>query len=204
MTMGQLRARLEDEKAVRRTAILEAAVTLWQETGFAAFHMADLAKRAGLAKGTLYIYFSTKEHLFFALVDTRLHAWMQAVQAGLAKLRNAGAKEVSRIVCRTFEADPLLDRMLPLLENTLEPATPEEVRSDFRLRSAEGATALAGALESAMPDLQKGQGLEAYSMIRIVHAGYRLTSTSAEPAGLETALAHALRGVARKKHKKKK
>jgi len=203
MTMGQLRARMEDEKAVRRTAILEAAGALWQETGFAGFHMADVAKRTALAKGTLYIYFSTREHLFLALVDTRLHAWMDRMQAAFAKVRDkAGAKEAARIVCRALEADPLLDQLLPLLESSLEPGAPDAVRQEFRARLEEHTAALAAELEAAMPDLQKGQGLEAFRMIRIVHTGHRLIPASCPRDEFETMLAHALRGVARKKKKK--
>jgi TetR/AcrR family transcriptional regulator, transcriptional repressor for nem operon len=48
---------------VRREQLLDAAATLLVEKGFAAMTVADVAERAGVAKGTVYLYFDTKEAL---------------------------------------------------------------------------------------------------------------------------------------------
>ena len=53
---------------VRRQAILEAALFVFAERGFAAARLDDVAARAGVAKGTLYLYFQSKEALFEALI----------------------------------------------------------------------------------------------------------------------------------------
>jgi AcrR family transcriptional regulator len=53
---------------VRRQAILEAALSEFAERGFAAARLDDVAARAGVAKGTLYLYFQSKEALFEALI----------------------------------------------------------------------------------------------------------------------------------------
>src|SRR5262245_13786089 len=52
----------------RRGAILAAALTVFASHGFAAARLDDVAARAGVAKGTLYLYFRDKEALFEALV----------------------------------------------------------------------------------------------------------------------------------------
>jgi AcrR family transcriptional regulator len=57
------------EKTARtRAAIIEAAMAEFLESGFAATTMAGIARRAGLAKGTPYLYFETKEALFAGIV----------------------------------------------------------------------------------------------------------------------------------------
>ncbi|MDR7260087.1 AcrR family transcriptional regulator [Sphingomonas sp. BE270] len=57
------------EKTARtREAIVQAAIKEFLSRGFAASTMAGVAKRAGVAKGTPYIYFSTKEDLFAGMV----------------------------------------------------------------------------------------------------------------------------------------
>ena len=48
----------------RQQAILEAALDVFSEHGFAAARLDDVASRAGIAKGTLYLYFPDKETLF--------------------------------------------------------------------------------------------------------------------------------------------
>jgi len=68
------RARSEDEKEGRRAAILDAARNYVAESGFDVVTMSGLARRAGLAKGTLYLYFRTKEELFLSLFTDLIHA----------------------------------------------------------------------------------------------------------------------------------
>jgi AcrR family transcriptional regulator len=52
------------EPAARKQAILDAALTVFSERGFEAARLDDIAVRAGVAKGTLYLYFNDKEGLF--------------------------------------------------------------------------------------------------------------------------------------------
>lgn len=54
---------------IRPDAILDSALTEFQEKGFAATRMEDIAIGAGLSKGALYLYFKSKEALFQALVQ---------------------------------------------------------------------------------------------------------------------------------------
>lgn len=58
--------------AARREAILAAALDEFAERGFAAARLDDVAARAGVAKGTIYLYFSDKENLFQELVRAML------------------------------------------------------------------------------------------------------------------------------------
>lgn len=53
-------------KEARPSEIINAAMDVFVENGFAAANLDDIAKRAGIAKGTLYRYFDTKEDLFRA------------------------------------------------------------------------------------------------------------------------------------------
>lgn len=56
-------------KAARREAILAAALSVFTAEGFAAARLDDVAKGAGVAKGTLYLYFPDKQALFQGLVE---------------------------------------------------------------------------------------------------------------------------------------
>ncbi|HEY7298876.1 MAG TPA: TetR/AcrR family transcriptional regulator [Xanthobacteraceae bacterium] len=59
-------------QAQRRQAILDAALDEFAARGFAATRLDDVAARAGVAKGTIYLYFRDKESLFQELVRTLL------------------------------------------------------------------------------------------------------------------------------------
>src|SRR6478672_4799027 len=56
----------------KREAILAAALEEFSSRGFAAARLDDMAKRAGVAKGTIYLYFRDKETLFQELVRAEL------------------------------------------------------------------------------------------------------------------------------------
>src|SRR6266851_7847515 len=58
--------------AERRQAILEAALDEFVARGFAATRLDDVAKRAGVAKGTIYLHFKDKEALFQELIRTAI------------------------------------------------------------------------------------------------------------------------------------
>jgi AcrR family transcriptional regulator len=54
-------------KQARPGEILEAALAVFAEKGFAAARMEDIAVRAGVTKGTIYLYFPSKEEVFKSL-----------------------------------------------------------------------------------------------------------------------------------------
>jgi AcrR family transcriptional regulator len=68
-------------KGERRDAILAAALDEFSAQGFAAARLDDVAKRAGVAKGTIYLYFSDKEALFQELVRSLLTPVVGSVEA---------------------------------------------------------------------------------------------------------------------------
>ena len=71
-------------KADRPDEIVAAAFQMFAEKGFAAARLEDIAARAGVSKGAIYLYFATKEDIFRAVVE-------QAVAPHLAQVRTAVA-----------------------------------------------------------------------------------------------------------------
>ncbi len=61
-------AKRERRKQARPGELLGAALDLFVEKGYAATHVEEVARRAGVSKGTLFLYFSSKEELFKAVV----------------------------------------------------------------------------------------------------------------------------------------
>ncbi|HEY6255152.1 MAG TPA: TetR/AcrR family transcriptional regulator [Xanthobacteraceae bacterium] len=61
-----------DRRAERRKAILAAALQEFSARGFAAARLDDVAERAGIAKGTIYLYFNDKETLFQELIRSEM------------------------------------------------------------------------------------------------------------------------------------
>ncbi|HVZ68960.1 MAG TPA: TetR/AcrR family transcriptional regulator [Rhizomicrobium sp.] len=66
-------------KEARPHEILDAALAVFAEKGFSAARMEDISRRAGVTKGTIYLYFDSKEALFKALVRESLAPTVQGV-----------------------------------------------------------------------------------------------------------------------------
>ena len=68
--------------------ILEAALAVFAERGLAAARLEDIAKKAGLSKGTIYLYFDNKEDLFRAVVHNTVIAFIERAEGFLAAERD--------------------------------------------------------------------------------------------------------------------
>lgn len=75
----------------RPQEILEAALALFAERGFAATRLDDVAARAGLSKAAIYLYFADKEALLAALVRTEAEANLERIRAVLGEPGRPGA-----------------------------------------------------------------------------------------------------------------
>jgi len=73
--------RRDARKSERRDAILAAALDEFSAQGFAATRLDDVARRAGVAKGTIYLYFRDKEALFQELVRSLLTPVVGSIEA---------------------------------------------------------------------------------------------------------------------------
>jgi AcrR family transcriptional regulator len=74
------RARKVDPET-RRQAIVDAALSVFAENGFGAARLDDVAARAGVAKGTLYLYFDDKEQLFEAVIRNAVTPIIERLEA---------------------------------------------------------------------------------------------------------------------------
>jgi len=70
-----------DKSALRRDAILAAALEEFSGRGFAAARLEDVAQRANVGKGTIYLHFRDKEALFRELVTTMLVPFIATLEA---------------------------------------------------------------------------------------------------------------------------
>lgn len=80
------RAYSDEEKQQREEMIIDAAQQLLMEKSFHSINMSEIARTANLAKGTVYLYFQTKEELFLTLFERQFGQWLEDVEAQLKRL----------------------------------------------------------------------------------------------------------------------
>lgn len=149
---------LPEDKSERRAAILRAAVALLKDAPQGAFSVEALARRAGLAKGTVYLYFGTREEVLLAVHAQRQQILFDALEQALAMPR-VDIHLITRTVGRFLRAHP---EFLPLAANCrgmLETRVSAEAALAFKLGIGTRLAHLGGRFEALFPALARGQGV---------------------------------------------
>jgi AcrR family transcriptional regulator len=101
------RAILDEDKQLRRQAILAAAAAELLEHPDRLASVEEVARRAGLAKGTMYLYFTTKEEIYLALHEQHSHHFFDTLEALLARERSRPSlKRLTRNVVEAIRQNP--------------------------------------------------------------------------------------------------
>ena len=78
-------SRRDQQKNAKRLALIDAALAVFSRVGFAAAKIDDVAEEAGVSKGTVYLYFESKEKLFEGMVKAKMVPMLDNVQEAMAK-----------------------------------------------------------------------------------------------------------------------
>ena len=120
----QSRARSEGAKQSRRQFILATADQLLRGDGFDAFTMNKLASAADLAKGTLYLYFTTREELVLALYTDLHDGWIDQFLKAEKQMPVPNYGDLCARFYQSFAADPLLVDLAARATSGLAPHVP--------------------------------------------------------------------------------
>lgn len=93
--------RWQRRKDARAPEILEAALACFAQKGFAGTRMDDIAHRCGITKGTIYLYFDSKESVFKALARASIGEQLGAVRAMVEKFPGSSA-DLLKLVLSTM------------------------------------------------------------------------------------------------------
>jgi len=88
-----VRERREKERELRRTAIIEAAKTLYSQHGLDGVSMDRIAQEAELAKGTIYLYFKSREELMMAIISHEMEHLVDVLEK-VASTRKAPRQQL--------------------------------------------------------------------------------------------------------------
>lgn len=162
MTRSQLKARTRavapEDKSERRDAIVRAAGELLRRAPSASFAVAEIARRAGLAKGTVYLYFGSREEILLAVHDAQMAEMFAALDAALAQ-RQAGAERVARAVLAFLKRRPEFFRLSTACHGALEGSVSSAASRAHREVVAGRLTALGQRIEALHPGMRPGEGL---------------------------------------------
>jgi AcrR family transcriptional regulator len=151
------------EKQVRREEILDAARILFAAGDGSLPGAGEIATAAGLAKGTVYLYFRTKEEIFMALLSDGIRLLLGEIEAAFQGVRaNAGREEKVAAFLAAYVASLVgqpemlqLDGMCYVMEKNL---TEEKLR-EFKLSVGQQLESTGKVIEKALR-LPEGRGVQ--------------------------------------------
>src|SRR5918912_2882548 len=114
MSLDTTTATLTKSQAARRQRVVTAALTLGADGGYDAVQMREVAAHAGVALGTIYRYFSSKDHL---LAEAQVE-WLLELERKVSKKPPRGDSVAGRVIevlrraTKAMEQQPLLAEAL--------------------------------------------------------------------------------------------
>jgi AcrR family transcriptional regulator len=175
------RAIQAEDKQERHHAILDAAERLLERSPERIANVAEVADEAGLAKGTVYLYFPSKEELLLAVHERNIDGFFRALNARLATDRPAEIGDVLALTHEHMVEPPLFLPLTARCFGLMGQSIPAEAGRAFKQRMADRIGTAGAGLERHFPQLNAGDGVallrHSYALI------IGLWQMSAESAG---------------------
>ena len=153
------RAIQAEDKHERREAILDAAAALLLRSPERIASMADVADEAGLAKGTVYLYFPSKEELLLAVHERNIDGFFRALIARLASDEPVAIRDVLVLTHQHIVDPPLFLPLAARCFGMMAQSVPPEAGLAFKQRMGERLMKAGAGLERHFRELAPGQGL---------------------------------------------
>jgi AcrR family transcriptional regulator len=149
----------DEDKETRRQALLDAAEALFLAHPDRVASVAEVAEAAGLAKGTVYLYFPSKEEMLLSLHERHVARFFAALMRLLSGRRAAGFDEVWRVtrdnLVRAPGYLPLTSRCFGLMDRDIPIAS----ALAFKIRVGQALANAGAGLERHFPALAGGGGV---------------------------------------------
>jgi AcrR family transcriptional regulator len=156
--MKKQRATNVEDKLAKRQVILAAALQIFKRTSYSEVTMSAVAVKARLAKGTLFLYFPTKEELFLALMEEQLIEWFDVVDAELDSLEEKTIPAIASLFANSLDERVEFTRLLAIHSTILEQNVSYESIFKHKQLILQRLAGTGSRLERALPFLAAGQG----------------------------------------------
>ncbi|MDP9793171.1 AcrR family transcriptional regulator [Catenuloplanes nepalensis] len=184
------RARTEEQREIRRRAILDMASTMLDEMPVAAVTLNELSRRVGLAKPNVLRYFESREAVLLELLDHFLREWLTELDGELA----AGVDEnlpmperataVAEILSRSLSARAVMCDLFGAQSSVLEHNVSVEVVARYKRASLDRLSTLTALVRRSLPEL--GENATLFCLQTMLVAG-ALSAYTTPPPTLQAA-----------------
>lgn len=180
------RARTEEQREIRRRAILDVASAMLDEMPVADVTLNELSRRVGLAKPNVLRYFESREAVLLELLDHFLAEWLTGLAGELAAGVDAEAPLAGRaaavagVLTRSLSGRPVMCDLFGAQSSVLDHNVSVEVVARYKRASLERLTTMAGLLREHLPEL--GESAAFFSLQAMLTAGALPAYTNPPPS----------------------
>jgi AcrR family transcriptional regulator len=157
------RARSDEQRAIRRQAILDTAAAMLEEMPVSELSLNELSRRVGLAKSNVLRYFDSREAVLLELLDALTREWLEHLASELPAAVDASAsferraEQLAGALARSLAERPVLCDLVSTQAAVLEHNVSTESIAGFKRRSVGRAGMLVGLIRQALPELSQEQ-----------------------------------------------
>jgi AcrR family transcriptional regulator len=169
------RARSEEQRAIRRRAILDTAASMLDEMPVADVSLNELSRRVGLAKSNVLRYFESREAVLLELLDDFLGSWLTELADELAAGIEADAApevragQLADVLSRSLAGRVVLCDLFGAQGGVLEHNVSIDVVKRHKRSALAKLTAMSELVRRHLPEL--GEGAQLFCLISLVSAG---------------------------------
>jgi AcrR family transcriptional regulator len=186
------RARSEEQREIRRRAILDTAAAMLDEMPVSEVSLNELSRRVGLAKSNVLRYFESREAVLLELLDDFLGSWLADLSAELSAgvqadaTREARAGQLAEVLSASLADRTVLCDLFGAQGGVLEHNVSVEVVKRHKRASLAKLATMSDLLRVHVPEL--GDDAQLFCLVSLVTAG-ALSSYVPPPASLLAAYA---------------
>ncbi len=153
------RARNEEQREIRRRAVLDTAAAMLDEMPVGALSLNELSRRVGLAKSNVLRYFESREAVLLELLDRDWRKWTAALPEQLSVSVTPGAppfqrgQEFATVLARSLAQHRVLCDLLSAQAGVLEHNVSADVAARYKRAALDNVAALAVLARRYLPEL---------------------------------------------------
>ncbi|HPA62906.1 MAG TPA: TetR family transcriptional regulator [Spirochaetota bacterium] len=154
---------VSDEQKNEKTALItSAAEKLFESDKFERITIEKIAKQAGIAKGTVFIYFKTKEEIFLSIAEKETANWKKNLCAAIESACVNGKKITTEALCNilisSLENNNFI-KLISILDDTLEQNIDFKKALHFKKYAKSEMEEISSIIEASSDTLKPGSGI---------------------------------------------
>ncbi|KIF67843.1 TetR family transcriptional regulator [Streptomyces sp. AcH 505] len=155
------RARSEEQRAVRRQAILDTAAAMLTEMPVAQLSLNELSRRVGLAKSNVLRYFESREAVLLDLMNEATRTWLDGFEAEVATAVDAKAEPYERAdqlaaaLAASLAEHPVLCDLIGAQASVLERNVSPEATAEYKRAAVANVLDLVRLVGRLLPELDE-------------------------------------------------